>query len=80
MSISVLLVDDEEAVRLFTKIGHINFIANVAPMIGLLGTVSGMMFTFAKLASSATPPSPPRRRNCRRSSHTTRRASPPACG
>ncbi|MHC4393510.1 MAG: MotA/TolQ/ExbB proton channel family protein [Planctomycetota bacterium] len=49
---------DEEATRLFTKIGHINFIANIAPMTGLLGTVSGMMVTFATLAASETPPKP----------------------
>lgn len=50
--------NDDEATRLFTKIGHINFIANVAPMLGLLGTVSGMMFTFATLANAETPPKP----------------------
>lgn len=50
--------NDDEAVRLFTKIGHINFIANIAPMLGLLGTVAGMMVTFATLANSSTPPTP----------------------
>ena len=45
--------NDGEAVKLFTKIGHINFIASIAPMLGLLGTVWGMMFTFAVLAHSA---------------------------
>jgi len=50
--------NDDEAIRLFTKIGHLNFIANVAPMLGLLGTVSGMMTTFATLANATTPPTP----------------------
>lgn len=50
--------NDDEAVKLFGKIGHVNYIANVAPMLGLLGTVSGMMFTFAKLAAAETPPTP----------------------
>ncbi|MFC1708401.1 MotA/TolQ/ExbB proton channel family protein [Planctomycetota bacterium] len=50
--------NDDEATKLFGKIGHINFIANVAPMLGLFGTVSGMMFTFAVLANATEPPTP----------------------
>lgn len=50
--------NDDEATKLFTRIGHLNFIANIAPMMGLLGTVWGMMETFATLAASDTPPTP----------------------
>lgn len=47
-----------EATKLFQKIGHINFIANIAPSLGLFGTVWGMMFAFSVIAHSATPPTP----------------------
>ncbi len=47
--------NDEEAVRLFTKISHINYLANVAPMLGLLGTVTGMMMAFAEIAGATSP-------------------------
>ncbi|GIW72614.1 MAG: hypothetical protein KatS3mg102_2156 [Planctomycetota bacterium] len=52
------MASDDEATKLFTKIGHINFIAQIAPMLGLLGTVSGMMIAFSKIATSDTPPTP----------------------
>jgi biopolymer transport protein ExbB len=47
--------NDDEAVKLFTKISHINYLANVAPMLGLLGTVTGMMMAFAEIAGATTP-------------------------
>jgi biopolymer transport protein ExbB len=43
---------DEEAVKLHQKVGWLSLIANVAPMMGLLGTVSGMVMAFNKIAST----------------------------
>ena len=43
----IVISIDDEAAKLFLKIGHINFIATTAPMLGLLGTVYGMMIAFA---------------------------------
>ncbi len=44
---------DEESIRLHQKIGWLSVIANIAPMLGLLGTVSGMVKAFNTIASSA---------------------------
>ncbi len=49
------LANDDEAVKLFSKISHINYLANVAPMLGLFGTVTGMMMAFAEIAGSSSP-------------------------
>ncbi len=49
---------DEESIRLHQKIGWLALIANVAPMMGLLGTVSGMVTAFNTIASSAGQASP----------------------
>jgi biopolymer transport protein ExbB len=46
---------DEEAIKLHQKIGWISIIANVAPMMGLLGTVSGMVAAFRVIATSKNP-------------------------
>ena len=37
---------DEESIKLHQKIGWLSLIANVAPMMGLLGTVMGMVTAF----------------------------------
>lgn len=42
----------EEASRLYRKIEYLNVIGNIAPMLGLLGTVVGMVFAFQQLADS----------------------------
>ncbi len=42
----------EQAARLFRKIEYLSVIANIAPMVGLLGTVIGMIFAFQEVASS----------------------------
>ena len=42
----------EQAARLFRKIEYLSVIGNIAPMIGLLGTVTGMIFAFQKVAST----------------------------
>jgi biopolymer transport protein ExbB len=49
---------DEEAIKLHQKIGWLALIANVAPMMGLLGTVGGMVSAFQTIASSAGQASP----------------------
>ncbi|MEK6248827.1 MAG: MotA/TolQ/ExbB proton channel family protein [Planctomycetales bacterium] len=42
----------EQSARLFRKIEYLSVIANIAPMIGLLGTVVGMIFAFQEVAAS----------------------------
>jgi biopolymer transport protein ExbB len=42
----------EELARLYRKIEYLNVIGNIAPMLGLLGTVVGMIFAFQNLADS----------------------------
>ena len=49
---------DEESVKLHQKIGWLALISNVAPMMGLLGTVGGMVSAFNEIASSAGQASP----------------------
>ncbi len=42
----------EQASRLFRKIEYLSVIGNIAPMLGLLGTVVGMIYAFRELAES----------------------------
>ena len=49
---------DQESARLHQKIGYLSLIASVSPMLGLLGTVLGMVAAFDKIASSPTSPKP----------------------
>lgn len=49
---SIEEMGDEEAVKLHQKVGWLSLIANVAPMLGLLGTVSGMVLAFNTIATS----------------------------
>lgn len=42
----------EQAARLLRKIEYLSVIGNIAPMIGLLGTVTGMIFAFQEVAAS----------------------------
>lgn len=49
---------DEESIKLHQKIGWLALIANVAPMMGLLGTVAGMISAFNTIASSGGQASP----------------------
>ncbi|MHC4939160.1 MAG: MotA/TolQ/ExbB proton channel family protein [Planctomycetota bacterium] len=49
---------EEEAVKLQQKIGYLSLIGNIAPMMGLFGTVSGMIEAFetiAKMGAAVTP-------------------------
>lgn len=49
---------DEESIKLHQKIGWLALISNLAPMMGLLGTVTGMVAAFNTIASSAGQASP----------------------
>jgi biopolymer transport protein ExbB len=49
---SITEMGDEESIRLHQKIGWLSLIANVAPMMGLLGTVGGMIKSFNVIAAS----------------------------
>lgn len=49
---SIEEMGDEESVKLHQKVGWLSLIANVAPMMGLLGTVFGMVLAFNKIAST----------------------------
>ncbi|MEO2093610.1 MAG: MotA/TolQ/ExbB proton channel family protein [bacterium] len=49
---SIAEMGDEESIRLHQKIGWLSLIANVAPMMGLLGTVGGMIKAFNEISSS----------------------------
>lgn len=49
---SISEMGDEESIRLHQKIGWLSLISNVAPMMGLLGTVGGMIKAFNVIASS----------------------------
>ena len=42
----------EQAARLYRKIEYLSVIGNLAPMCGLLGTVTGMIFAFQQVAVS----------------------------
>lgn len=42
----------EQSARLFRKIEYLSVIGNIAPMVGLLGTVTGMVFAFQQVANT----------------------------
>lgn len=42
----------EQSARLLRKIDYLSVIGNIAPMVGLLGTVVGMIFAFQEVADS----------------------------
>ncbi len=49
---------DLESNKLHQKVGWLSLIASVSPMLGLFGTVYGMIITFDVIASSPTQPKP----------------------
>jgi biopolymer transport protein ExbB len=49
---------DEESTKLHQKIGYLSLIGNIAPMMGLLGTVQGMIQAFQKIAAARGAPEP----------------------
>ena len=42
----------EQASRLYRKVEYLNMIGNIAPMLGLLGTVVGMVIAFQQMAAA----------------------------
>lgn len=51
-------VGDDESMAMEHKIGYLSLIGTIAPMLGLLGTVQGMVASFQVIATSATSPKP----------------------
>jgi len=49
---------DQEAVKLHQKISYLSLLGQVSPMLGLFGTVAGMIAAFAEIARSTTSPEP----------------------
>jgi biopolymer transport protein ExbB len=49
---SIEEMEDEESVKLQQKIGWLSLIAGIGPMMGLFGTVTGMVGAFATIGSS----------------------------
>lgn len=52
---SIQEMGDEEAIRLHQKLGWISVQAATAPMLGLFGTVQGMIASFHVIANTANP-------------------------
>jgi biopolymer transport protein ExbB len=44
---------DLESEKLMQRVNYLNVVGNIEPMLGLLGTVQGMIFAFATLATGA---------------------------
>lgn len=55
---AMLDVEQEETMRLEHQLGYLALIGNLAPMIGLFGTVVGMIASFQAIASGGAAPSP----------------------
>jgi biopolymer transport protein ExbB len=51
-------VGEEENLRLEQRLSMISLVASIAPMVGLLGTVDGMVMAFMEIAGSDTTPKP----------------------
>jgi biopolymer transport protein ExbB len=52
------VVGEDEAMKLEHKVGYLALIGNIAPMVGLLGTVDGMVASFGVIANSEQTPKP----------------------
>lgn len=48
-------VGEEEAIKLHAKISWLSLIGNIAPLLGLLGTVSGMLKSFGVIETEQNP-------------------------
>ena len=55
---AVHTVGEEESVKLQQKISWLQLIASIAPMLGLLGTVGGMIEAFTRIATTKGAPQP----------------------
>ena len=51
-------VGEDETMKLEHKLGYLALIGNIAPMVGLLGTVDGMVISFGEIARSEQTPKP----------------------
>jgi biopolymer transport protein ExbB len=51
-------VGDDETMSMEQKIGYLSLIGSIAPMLGLLGTVQGMVLSFQKIAVATVSPKP----------------------
>jgi biopolymer transport protein ExbB len=51
-------VGEDETMAMEHKIGYLSLIGSVAPMLGLLGTVQGMVLSFQVIATATTSPKP----------------------
>jgi biopolymer transport protein ExbB len=51
-------VGEDETMAMEHKIGYLGLISSIAPMLGLLGTVQGMVYSFQVIANSSTSPKP----------------------
>lgn len=51
-------VGDDETMAMEHKIGYLALIGSIAPMLGLLGTIQGMVMSFRVIALSPTTPKP----------------------
>ncbi len=51
-------VGADEGMKMEQKLGYIALIGTISPMIGLLGTVHGMVISFMEIAVSDSTPSP----------------------
>jgi biopolymer transport protein ExbB len=51
-------VNDDEAMALSHKLSYLALVGSIAPMLGLLGTVQGMVSSFQVIATSTTAPKP----------------------
>ncbi len=50
---AVAVAADLEGEKLMQRVNYLNVVGNLAPMLGLLGTVQGMIYAFATLATEA---------------------------
>ena len=52
------IVGESETMRTEHMLSYLALIGNIAPMVGLLGTVQGMVTSFGKIANSEATPKP----------------------